>query len=580
MKTVSVVFAVLCCAASASAQLTTQQKLADFQTMADQFAKRYAALQWKTILYGVNGFNIKPFLDRAAATTNDLDFYDVCIDYVTQFHDNGHVYFGVPSDFVANTGLLFDTYDDGHPLIYSINRGFLPVSTYPFQIGDELVSVDGTPAADIMKSLSKYVLRSTPRTEQGYSAQFLGVRPQSIFPYAVDLPDTSQFVIKRQSGAIETYSIPWVKTGVPLLRQGPVSYPQMKKASSLVSGLHPADESSDPAAAALLPLPLMSEIDPIRGVTGVGALRPVFNLPSDFKLRLGGNSNTDAFYSGTYQSSGYTIGFIRIPTFGPSLGISYALAQFQNEIAYFNANTDGLIIDDMRNNGGTIYYGEDIARRLIPVPFHLVGFELRATSEWVRTYSSYLQYVQAIGAPQWQIDNQTFFLQIVQTAFSQNGGHTGPLPLDTIALTTPPVTYTLDTTPATDRSGAPVGYTKPMFVLTDEFSFSTADMFPAIMQDNQAATIYGMHTGGLGGTNISYNAGAFSEATVGMLRGLMYRKDPVTVPGFPTSYYIENIGVQPDIVDDYKTLDNLIHGGATFVANFTAAMVKSIQASH
>jgi Peptidase family S41/PDZ domain len=525
-------------------------------------------LQWKTILYGVDAFNIKPFLDRAAATTNDLDIYDVCIDYITQFRDNGHVYFGVPSDFIANTGLLFDTYDNGRPLIYSINRTSLPVATYPFQIGDELVSIDGMPAADIMKSLAKYVLRSTPRTEQGYSAQYLGVRPQSIFPYAVDVPDVSQFVIKRQSGAVETYSIKWIKTGVPLLRQGPVSYPQLR----------PADVSPAPGAD-LLPPPLMSEVDPIRGVTGVGALRPIFNLPADFKIRLGSNPNTDAFYSGTYQSNGYTIGFIRIPTFGPSLGIPYALAQFQNEVAFFNANTDGLIIDDMRNNGGTIYYGEDIARRLITVPFHLVGFELRATSEWIRTYSSYYQYVQAIGAPQWQIDNQTLFLNIVKTAYSQNGGHTGPLPLDTIALTTPPDSYTLDTTPALDRSGNPVGYTKPMMVLTDEFSFSTADMFPAIMQDNQAATIYGMHTGGLGGTNAAYNAGAFSEATVGMLRGMMYRKNPVVVSGFPTSYYIENIGVQPDIVDDYKTLDNLLRGGATFVSNFTAAMVKKIQAS-
>jgi hypothetical protein len=575
MNACKVILAMFTFAACAPAQLTTEQKLADFQTMADQFAKRYAALQWKQILFGVDAFNIKPFLTRAAATTNDLDFYDVCIDYITQFRDNGHVFFSVPSDFVADTGLRLDTYDNGHPLIYSINRTLLPVATYPFQIGDELISIDGTLAADIMKSLAKYGLRSTPRTEEGYAAQYLAVRPQSVIPYAVDVPDTSQFTIKRQSGAIETYTMPWVKTGVPLRRDGPVSYPNIIKRPVVTGGLRMAEESSDADSNQITPL--MSEIDRKRAVASIGALHPVFNLPSDFKIRLGTNSSTDAFYSGTYQSKGYTIGFIRIPTFAPSLGIAAALSQFQGEIAYFNANTDGLIIDDMRNGGGTIYYGEDIARRLITYPFHLVGFELRATAEWVRTYSSYLQFVQATGAPQWQIDNQTLLLQIVQTAYSQNGGHTGPLPLDTVLLSPAPDSRLLDTTPATDKNGSPLGYTKPMIVLTDEFSFSTADMFPAIMQDNQAATIYGMHTGGLGGTNASYNAGAFSEATVGMLRGLMYRKNPIAVAGFPTSYYIENIGVQPDIVDDYKTLDNLLHGGATFVSNFTAAMVNLIQ---
>ena len=97
------------------------------------------------------------------------------------------------------------------------------------------------------------------------------------------------------------------------------------------------------------------------------------------------------------------------------------------------------------------------------------------------------------------------------------------------------------------------------------------------MQDNHAATIFGMHTGGLGGTNSSYNAGAYSEAVVGMLRGLMVRKDPISVPGFPTSNYVENVGVQPDIVDDFKTRENLLNGGRTFVDHFTAAMINLIE---
>jgi hypothetical protein len=571
MKSISLTLFLLAGTISARAQLTTQQKLADFQTMADQYVKRYVGLQWKKMLYGVDAFNIKPFLDRAAATTNDLDFYEVCIDYVSQFHDNGHVFYEVPSDFLADTGLRFDTYDGGKPLIYSINRSYLPSSTYPFQIGDELVSIDGQTAADLMKALAKYGVRPNPRTEQAYAAQYLAYRPQWILPHAVDVPDSSQFVIRRQNGDLETYTIAWHKSGVPLLANGPVSSPLGNaRRAGLRAAAAPASQPGEPPVH-------YSAVDPLRAVTGIGSLRPVFSLPSDFQIRLGQHSSTDAFYSGTYQSGGRTIGFIRIPSFSPSIGISNALKQFEGEIAYFNANTDGLVIDEMRNPGGTIYYASDIARRLIPVPFQLVGFELRATTEWVQDYSYYVRYAQAVGMPAYDLNYLQSILEDVEGAYTQNGGHTGPDPLDTIFLSPQPIMLSLDTNPAADKDGNVIGYTKPMIVLTDEFSMSCGDMFPAIMQDNHAAVIYGMRTSGLGGTNAAYNAGAFSEAYIGMLRGLMYRKNPVTVEGYPTSYYIENVGVQPDIVDDYKTQDNLLNGGQTFVSNFTAALVKLIE---
>jgi len=54
------------------------------------------------------------------------------------------------------------------------------------------------------------------------------------------------------------------------------------------------------------------------------------------------------------------------------------------------------------------------------------------------------------------------------------------------------------------------------------------------------------------------------------------RKQPVTTPDYPTTSYIENVGVRPDILMDYMTLDNLLNRGATFVSAFTAAAVKHL----
>jgi hypothetical protein len=573
------VFCCVSCCTSLQAQLTTAQKITDFNTIAAQFAKRYVAPLWKQTLFGVDMWNIQPFLDRVAASQTDLDFYEICVDYVAQFHDGGHVFYSLPSSFVADTGLRVDTYD-GKPLIYAINRTVLPASGFPFQIGDEIISIDGVPASDLITSFTKYGVNSNPRTGAAYGAQYLTVRPQSVIPKAISVPDTSQVVIRGQDGTDTTYKLAWVKTGVPLVTEGPVDSP-FSISRALISGkpaLYRFHVTEADAVRAELPAPLYSEIRPELAVAGIGSLLPVFRLPASFKLRLGGDIARDAFFSGTFQAGSYTLGFIRIPSYSPSVAVAVALDQFSTEVAYFNANTDGLIIDDMRNPGGLVYYGEELIRRLIPRPFRYVGFELRATTEFVRNFDSYTQVLAATRAPQYYLDYYGWLLNGVITAYTE-GGHTGPLPLDFTALNPLPVAPGLDQLPLLDKNGNPVGYAKPMMVLTDEFSSSGADYFPAVMQDNKAATIFGFRTAGLGGTNASYNAGAYSEGVVGMLRGFMVRSTTVSAPGYPATNYVENIGVQPDIVEDYKTKDNLLNGGVTFVAHFTDAMITLIEQS-
>jgi uncharacterized protein with HEPN domain len=56
----------------------------------------------------------------------------------------------------------------------------------------------------------------------------------------------------------------------------------------------------------------------------------------------------------------------------------------------------------------------------------------------------------------------------------------------------------------------------------------------------------------------------------------MHRKNPVATPDYPTAPYVENIGVRPDVVQNYMTIDNLTNHGSTFVQAFSDAMVRYI----
>ena len=220
-------------------------------------------------------------------------------------------------------------------------------------------------------------------------------------------------------------------------------------------------------------------------------------------------------------------------------------------------------------SGGFLCFGENVAARLIPGEFRPVGYQLRATRGRLNGFYNSLQNARGAGADQWVIDLYDSLYRQMNQAYSENRGLTGPLPL---------CGPTMTRTSATDAAGRSIAYTKPLLMLIDEFSTSTADSVPAMLQDAGRGILFGMRTNGAGGTNSGFDTGAYSEGFTGMTLGIMTRKAPVATPEYPTGPYIENIGVRPDIEVDYMTRDNLLQQGRPFVNAFTAAIVAAIQA--
>jgi hypothetical protein len=555
------------------AQLTMDQKVSDFQALAGLYAKRYGPYEWKRDTLSFDLFNITPWLAQVQATRNDLDFYEVMSLYVSSLNDAHDVY-QLPSTFQASLNFFVDIYD-GKLLVDSINRLRLPAAEFGFVTGYELVSIDGQDAQKQLDGLLRYEIAANPRSTRRLAAQLLTIRPQVLMPHAADVPEISVVLFRRPDGNLESYRIPWSKSGLLLTTVGRYTTPG---STGTAAGLaHLSDPGqSDPPLPDETPswLQVLNRLQncrlPDRAVNGFGAQAPVFAaaLPSSFVLRQG-RSFADPFYSGVFSANAHTIGFIRIPSYAPANPIT-ALATFQSEIAFFQANTEGLVIDEMRNPGGSVSYLNALVSNLMPSKWRSVPFELRATSEWVQAVSSALVAATSMGAPQNILDLLKNIRDEIMAANSAMRGRTKPIPLDDV---------TIDRDPAMDTKGNVIAYTKPLLVLVDEMSASGGDAFAATIQDNARGPLLGWRTMGAGGNVEGWEAGSYSLGFTTVTESLMVRKDTIVTAEYPPAPYVENIGVRPDIVVDYMTIDNLNRRGKPFVDAFVAAIVAQIQGS-
>lgn len=553
------------------AQLTMDQKISDFQEMVGLFAKGYGPHDWKKQAFGIDLYDTPRWLDKVRATKDDLEFYDVMSEWVSQLND-AHDGYSLPSNFVANLNFLVDIYE-GKLLVDYVDRNRLPASQYPIAFGYELVSIDGVAAERILDQMLRYNIAANDRSTRRFAAELITYRPQGIIPSAASVPEISTAVFRRFDGMLETYRIPWTKTGLPLTSIG--RFPGYSAPSRAGAAMRPLSEDSTPVD---LEAAVRESTDRLinfrlprdRAVVSFGSLAPVFSrsLPASFQTRLG-RSSSDPFYSGFFTAGGYTIGYLRIPTFAPS-DSNTALTLFAREVAFFQDNVDGLVVDVMRNGGGSSSYASALMGYLIHYPWRNLGVEIRATSAWIRDMSSSYESLKAAGAPDSMLAGYRGALQALQEANRSGRVLTTPVPWDFSAdLMTPPVR---------DRNGNLLSFTKPVMLLADEMSASAADGFAAIIQDNGRGPIFGMRTMGAGGNVTGWYAGTYSGGQVSMTQSLMSRQwERAEAGGYPVNHYVENVGVHPEFEVDYMTRDNLFQNGKPFVDAFVAAMVDHIR---
>ncbi|HEY3741771.1 MAG TPA: S41 family peptidase [Bryobacteraceae bacterium] len=606
MRLLPLAAGLLALAPAALADLTVDQKVADFMDLVGLYAKNYGPYELKLDYYGFDLYDTAPWLAQVKASQTDIDFYDICVKYVASLRDS-HDEFTIWSSYDAWLHFNGDIYD-GKFLIDTIDRAYLPTRKFPFQIGDELVSVDGVAVADLLTQFAPYSVNGSSNlvSQARIAAATITERYQGWYPRANNIGLTATIVVNRKVNNMEaTYVIPWDVLGDAVTTAGVLPSPPnaraAKKSQSVTrmpvirpKGEIPSQETADilatlfskpgppltpnpPTPAYMQPMMQLRNFVRATGPTNFrkssglepfGSFTPPFLLPLfnlNFNVRLG-YLTTDQFLSGTFQTGGHTYGYIRIPTMEPDSEPD-ALTQFAGEIEYFQSNVDGLIVDVMGNGGGDGCYSQTLASMLIPGTFQGLVQELRASLSWKYSFSSIVVSAQEEGAPGWVVADYQFMSDAVDAALNDNRARTGGLPL---------CSYSADSSPYFDANGVQAIYTKPMIVLTDNFTLSAAEIFTMFVQDNGRAPIVGTTTDGGGGDVVSFDAGSYSEGSTRITLGVIERGMPFQVPGFPALSYYDGVGIYPDVWLDYMTASNLQTGGVDFLGGALSALASQL----
>src|SRR5262249_36865049 len=157
---------------------------------------------------------------------------------------------------------------------------------------------------------------------------------------------------------------------------------------------------------------------------------------------------------------------------------------------------------------------ERLASALGPNGLHSLGVSIRATWSDVISLSQDLAFAKDRGASDADIQEIQMILAEFTDAFQKNRGMTVPLPL---------CSSSQDLARMKDKAGQNFAYDNPVMVLVDGFTASAAELFSAILQDNNRALLYGTTTDGAGGTVDLFGTGVYGETAVSLAFGIAIR---------------------------------------------------------
>ncbi len=458
---------------------------------------------------------------------------------------------------------------NGRYFVSWIDHLRLPTSHFRISVGDELLSFDGEPIAAIIERIKNEGGKfANPDTDNALAEVRLTRRKGSsgdIVPKGALLATFQSAKNQKKS----TYQLRWSHQPEHIYNRSDVSpsidlldafFPKQQNLSQPMDFIH----AKVGEIQMMNPL-LKSEMGSTdRGLGARKSFVPVlgeivwnFNENPDFSEELYEGGGIIDWVAYIYQhANGKQIGYIRIPHF---TGDEIDSAVFGKIVTYMDKRTDGLVIDQLHNFGGYVDFQYQLSSILVTdTPFRAPYHQIKITQKEVLDAYESLKILNLLeassNAREWNHQRKGQFSEEDENQSSKEEEYSGELinhqwllhvkAYFEFILEEWSAGRTLtNPTPilGVDRiNGHPkYRYTKPILVLINEMDFSGADFFPAILKDNERATLFGNRTAGAGGYVYSFQ---FPNS-----HGIASCTYTASIAERANEKKIENIGVLPDI---------------------------------
>ena len=505
------------------------------------FEDRYAPRDWKAKHIG---WSLKVESDKARASIQKLganltlkSAQDVLRDLLGSVKDYhvGIFFYGtekatLPLEIRSAEGKFF---------IAWIDRKKLSENSFPFKVGDQLSQFNGHPVEEERQAVLKYIRQNVPETDLAFAEMML-TRRSTRMGMPVPRGPVDLEVVRKVDGEekkishqlIWEYKEELINTmAAPARSNGPVKAKHWLNRSmelgswQAISGLWDAEDDNPHQ----------------------------FGGKKSYVPKLGKviweNDADKKFHAYIFRSEHGLVGFIRIPTYGA--GEEHA-AEFLEIIKKMEEQTDALVIDQVNNPGGSVFYLYALAAMLTDRPLATPLHRVTITQEDVQSAVEDLEKLEKVKSEEdaqkelgETLGGYPVSYEVAQF-FKENARFILEQWQSGVRLSTP---YYLGIDKILPH---PKGhYSKPILVLINESDFSGGDFFPAILQDNERATLMGVRTAGAGGyvKSISF-PNLLGLAGFSVTGSLAERVDKNP---------IENLGVKPD-VDYALTADDMQKG--------------------
>lgn len=512
--------------------------MADLDTIRNTFDFHYAPSEWKKSQFG---WNLEAELQKAKDKIQQIDmitlrdYHWIVRDFFRSIQD-----YHVAVEFYATEAatLPFRVKGaEGKYFITEIDRSQLSPKVFPWNIGDELVKFDDRPTQEVIDTLIKNEIGFGNHATDNALAEIVLTSREAALGHKVPKGPLLVTIKSLKTARLSSYQLIWDYTPEKI----PSGIHQMfsKHAANILSSKHLPVIKPVWSFEHKLLSPIYSHLvhashpetshDPGARETFLPPLGTI-NWETD---------ETNTFHAYLCQTpDGASVGYIRINEY---TGQELEVEEFGEIVAFFEENSDVLVIDQINNPGGSVFYMYALAAMLTDQPLYTPRHRSSISPQEI---SVAVKHISAIESANTEEDAQKllgetfagtpvtfqmikFLLNYFRFIISEwDAGRT---------LTTPFYLYGIDCI----NPHPTIRYTKPLIILVNHLSFSGGDILPAIFQDNKRAIILGSQTAGAGGhmTSTSF-PNRFGIKSFSYTRSIAERLNKTP---------IEGSGVTPDI---------------------------------